>query len=102
MPIVFSKSGASAFGDHVPWIDKFIYLAETGQLTTDVKTLGFKAYISNNDPLLNLTPLQYLKLYRVNNIYLITVIKKTNEDFIRKALRPNESSPPPTMNTAQE
>lgn len=102
MPIVFSKPGASAFENHVPWIDQFIYLTETGQLTTDVKTLGFKAYISSNDPLLDLTPLQYLKLYRVNNICLITVIQKTNEDLIRKALRLNESSPSPTMNTAQE
>jgi hypothetical protein len=101
MPIVFSKMGASAFEDHVPWIDEFIYLTETGQLTPDMKTLGFKAYIPSKNPLLELTPLGYLRQYRANNIKLVRLARTINEDIVQKALKLDISNTSPAMDTAR-
>ena len=102
MPIVFSKSRTSAFEGRVPWIDQFIYLTETGRLTPEIKTLGFKAHIPSGDSLLYLTPLQYLNYYRANSIRLDNLVKRTNEGYIRKALKFDMSRPPPSMSTSQE
>jgi hypothetical protein len=53
-------------------VDRRIHLPyREGPLTQDMKTLGFKAYIPNKYPLLNLTPLEYLKQYRANNIKVV-------------------------------
>lgn len=102
MPIVFSKPGASAFAEYVPWVNDFIYLTETGQLTEDVKTLGFKAHIPTNDPLLGLTPLEYLKHVRASNAELIARTKATDTNFVRKALKLDVMSEPfPTMTSTQ-
>jgi Eukaryotic initiation factor 4E len=101
MPIVFSKLGASAIMDQVPWIDEFIYLAETSQLTPDMKAVGFKAYIPTNDPLLDLTPLEYLTNYRARNIQFVRLTKTTNEQIVHKALKLDMSGLSPTMSSAR-
>lgn len=101
MPLLFSKSGTSALGDQVPWIEDFIYLTETGQLTPDMKTLGFKAYIPTNDPLLDLTPLEYLKKYRANIIQLVRLAKPIHDNVVRKGLQLDMSGPSPTMSSAR-
>ncbi len=101
MPIVFSKPGVSTSADKVPWIKNFIYLTETGQLTPEIKTLGFKAHIPSNDPYLKLTPQEYLKHYRVKNRNLVALARITNEDLVRQALQLNATESPPTMTSTR-
>ena len=101
MPIVFSEPGASASANKVPWIHNFIYLTETGQLTPEIKALGFKAQIPSDDPCLKLTPHKYLKHYRANNTQLISLAKTTNEKLVRQRLKLNITEPIPTMASTQ-
>lgn len=101
MPIVFLKAGTPGVESQVPWIDDFIYLTETGQLTLDMKNLSFKAYIPTNDPLLDLTPLDYLKQYRTSNIQLARLAKTTDKAVARKALMLDISRSSANMNSAR-
>lgn len=100
MPIVFSEHGAAATPDQVPWIHDFIYLTETAKLTPSLRPLGFKAHIPANDPLLALTPVEYLKHYRASNIDLINRTRTTNETLIRNASKLKMSEAFPAISSA--
>ena len=100
MPIVFSSPGASASPDQVPWIDEFVFLAETGQANKTLRTLGFKAYIARDSPSLKLSPLEYLKLFRNAQALFQDHIAKPNRPCIKEISKMDAPTMAPTLQFA--